>query len=185
MSGWSSTVRILRLVVSPPSLPLTPRRHRHADGQLSSLYAPSLFGAACVKLCCLPPPSLVRNTHLCCLVYDVCRRYTGRFALNINMKSSIIFSDTVDAPTATFAVWTRPSSKGRSNATNHGWPHARQATSSLAHIVGEAWIGPNRWSNGCESGVRIQTGGEPLDVTKPCHRQALTTHAIRKCSCVL
>ena len=48
-----------------------PRRCRLADGQLSSLYAPPSFcsfGAACVKLCCLPPPSLFRNTRPCCLV---------------------------------------------------------------------------------------------------------------------
>ena len=72
-SGWNSTARMLRLVVSLPSLPLTPRRHRQADGQLSSLYPPSpsfsSFGAACcVKLCC-SPPSLVRNTRICGLVY--------------------------------------------------------------------------------------------------------------------
>ena len=64
-----------RLVVSPPSLspshPPTP--HRQADGQLSPLYPPSpsfsSFGTACVELCCLPPPSLVRNARLCFLVY--------------------------------------------------------------------------------------------------------------------
>ena len=66
----------VRLIVSPPSLspslPLSLRRHRHVDGQLSPLYPPSpsfsSFGAACVKLCCLPTPSLVRNIRLCCLV---------------------------------------------------------------------------------------------------------------------
>ena len=63
-----------RLVVCPPSLsPSHPRRHRQADGQLSPLYLVSprfsSFGAARVKLCCLPSPSLVRNTRLCCLVY--------------------------------------------------------------------------------------------------------------------
>ena len=55
-----------------PSLPLTPRRHRHADGQLSSLYPPSpsfnSFDAACMKLCCLLPPSRIRNTYLCCII---------------------------------------------------------------------------------------------------------------------
>ena len=58
---------------APPYSSLTPRRHRQADGQLSSLYPPSSFtsfGAACVKISCLPP-SLVRlKTRLCCLVFD-------------------------------------------------------------------------------------------------------------------
>ena len=74
------------LIVSPPSLspshPPTPPPSR--DGQLSPLYPPSpssrSCGAACVKLCCLPPTSLcvklcclpptslVRNIRLCCLV---------------------------------------------------------------------------------------------------------------------
>ena len=39
----------------------TTRRHRLADGQLSSLYPPSPsfspFGAASVMLCCSPPPA--------------------------------------------------------------------------------------------------------------------------------
>ena len=48
-----------------------------------------------------------------------CRKYKG-FELNMNIKSTNIFSDTVDALTATFAVWTRPLSKGRSSATNQG-----------------------------------------------------------------
>ena len=49
-----------------------------------------------------------------------CRRYKVRFSLNMKTKSSIIFADTVDALTATFAVSTRPSSKGRSSATIRG-----------------------------------------------------------------
>ena len=61
-----------RSLILLPCLRLTPRRHRQDDGQLSPLYPPSpsfsSFGAACVKLCCLPPPSLVRNIRLCCLV---------------------------------------------------------------------------------------------------------------------
>ena len=73
-SGWSSTTARMPAssLVLLPCLRLTPRRHRQADGQLSPLYPPSpsfsSFGAACVKLCCLPPPSLVRNIRLCCLV---------------------------------------------------------------------------------------------------------------------
>ena len=73
-SGWSSTARMPRLVVSSPSLsPSHPRRHRQADGQLSSLYPPSprlsSFSPDCVKLCCFPSPSFVRNTRIFCLVY--------------------------------------------------------------------------------------------------------------------
>ena len=72
-SGESFTVRMpASSLVALPSPPLTSRRHRQADGQLSPLYPPlpsfSLFGAACVKLCGLPLPSLVRNIRLCCLV---------------------------------------------------------------------------------------------------------------------
>ena len=51
----------------------TLRRHHLAVGHRSSSYPPpppsfSSFGAACVRLCCLPP-SLVRNTRFCCLVH--------------------------------------------------------------------------------------------------------------------
>ena len=68
--AWSSTTA--RMPASSLVFPchrLTPRRYRQADGQLSPLYSFQLsFGAACVELCCLPPPSLVRNTRLCCLI---------------------------------------------------------------------------------------------------------------------
>ena len=77
VAGWSSTSTTVPMSASSllivfPGLRLTPRRHRQADGQLSPLYPPSpsfsSFGAACVNLCCLPPPSVVRNIRLCCLV---------------------------------------------------------------------------------------------------------------------
>ena len=74
ISSWSSaTARMPALsLVFFPCLRLTTRRHRQADGQLSPLYplSPSFssFGTAYMKLCCLPPPSLVRNIRLCCLV---------------------------------------------------------------------------------------------------------------------
>ena len=63
-SGWSSLVRMPRLVVSPPSLspshPSTPPPSRWpALITLPPLF--SSFGAACVKLCCIPPPSLVED----------------------------------------------------------------------------------------------------------------------------
>ena len=53
---------------------------------------------------------------------------------------------------------------------------ADQATGSLAHIMGEAWTGPNRRPNGRENAVRVQARGKPLDGTKPCAREALTIH---------
>ena len=72
--GWSSTNTTARMPASPlvfPCLRLTPRRHRQADDQLSPLHpsSPSFssFSADCVKLCCLPPPSLVRKIGLCSL----------------------------------------------------------------------------------------------------------------------
>ena len=37
---------------------------------------------------------------------------------------------------------------------------ARQATGSLAHIVGEAWTGPTRCPNGHENAVRVQAWGK-------------------------
>ena len=48
--------------------------------------------------------SLVRNVRLCCLVQSEMSEYKGRFAVNMNIKSSIAFTDTVDAFTATCAV---------------------------------------------------------------------------------
>ena len=99
----------------------------------------------------------------------------------MNIESSITFADTVDAFKATFAVSTRPPSKGRSSATNHSSLHASQATGSLAHIVGKAWTGPNRCPNGQESAVHVQAWGKPLDGTKPCAREAFTVHSVLKC----
>ena len=59
-SGWNSTARMPRFVVSPSSLTNTPRCRRRADGQLPSLYplSPSFtsFGTASV-MCCSPPAS--------------------------------------------------------------------------------------------------------------------------------
>ena len=63
-----------RLFVGPPPLsfshlPTSPPSRWPALTTLSPSPSFSSFGAACVMLCCLPPPSLVRNTCLCCLVY--------------------------------------------------------------------------------------------------------------------
>ena len=59
-SGWSSTARITRLVVSPPSLspsapPTPPPSRWPALTTLPPSPSFSSFGAACVKFCCLPP----------------------------------------------------------------------------------------------------------------------------------
>ena len=72
MSAWSSTTaRMPASSLVLPCLRLTPQR-RHANGQLSPLWplSPSFssFGAACSKLCCLLPLSLIRNISLWCLV---------------------------------------------------------------------------------------------------------------------
>ena len=121
-SGWSSTARMpASSLVLLPCVRLTPRRHRQTDGQLSLLHLPSpifsSFGAACVKLSCLLRWS---ETFVSAVSSSLkCRKYKVLFAVNINIKSFIKFADTVDALTATFAVLTRPSPKGRSSATNH------------------------------------------------------------------
>ena len=63
------------LVVSPPPLSSshTPTQPPSRWPALSSLYpaSPSFssFGASCVELCCLPPPSLVRDACISCIVY--------------------------------------------------------------------------------------------------------------------
>ena len=67
-----TAARMLASSLDFPCLRLTPRRHHQADGQLKPLSPPSpsfsSFGDARVKLYSLPPPSLVRNTCLCCPV---------------------------------------------------------------------------------------------------------------------
>ena len=118
----SSSGRALSLVLLP-CLRLTPRRHRKADGKLSPLYPPlpsfSSFGAAC--LCeALRSSCLAGQKHPSAASSSLkCRKHKVHFTMNVNIKSSITFADTVDAFTAAFAVWTRPSLKGRSSATHH------------------------------------------------------------------
>ena len=124
-SGWSSTARMpASSLVLFPCLHLNPRRHRQADGQLSSLYPPSpsfsSFGAACVKLFVFLFLRWSETSVSAVSSSLKCRRCKGRFALNMKIKSSIILAETVDALKATFAFLSRSSSKGRSSATNHG-----------------------------------------------------------------
>ena len=63
-----------RLIVSPPSLspshpPTPPPSRWPALTALPPLAKFQLVWRRCVKLCCLAPPSLVKNIRLCCLVY--------------------------------------------------------------------------------------------------------------------
>ena len=99
-SGSSSTMGPTNLLssylvsVSPPTATAKPMASSHHFTPLPSF---SCFVATCIKLCGLPP-SLVRNTRLCCLVYRSlkCRKYQVVFPVKMNIKSSIIFADTVD-----------------------------------------------------------------------------------------
>ena len=71
----------------------TPRRHRLADGQLSSLYPPSpsfsSFGAASVMLCCSPPASSGTPSRPCVyyssIIPVVNVTYISGFCYHINV----------------------------------------------------------------------------------------------------
>ena len=97
MSGWSSTARMPRLVVSPASLSLSlPDATRPMTSSLHFTPPIAKFQLARRRLCeALLSSSLVRNTSFCCLVYEICRRYEGRFALNnvMKIKSVVTFAD--------------------------------------------------------------------------------------------
>ena len=59
-------------IFPPQTMPNTPTQQPSRWPTLITLPPLAKFqlvGAACVKLCCLPPLSLVRHTLLCCLVY--------------------------------------------------------------------------------------------------------------------
>ena len=99
-----------RLVVSPPSLspshPPTPPPNRwRARTTLPPL---TKFQLVWRHLCeaLLSPSSLTGQKHPSLLshLWLKCRRHKGRFALNVKIQSLIIFTDTVDVLTATFAV---------------------------------------------------------------------------------
>ena len=99
-----------RLVVSPPCLspshPAMPLPSRWPA--LTTLPLLAKFQLVWCSLCeaLLSSSSLAGPKHPSLLSRPClkCRTYKDRFALNMNMKSHIIFSDTVDALTATFAV---------------------------------------------------------------------------------
>ena len=153
---------------------LTPRRNRKADGQRSPRcpFSPSLssFGAACVKLCGFPPPSMYITTAAA-VSSSLQRLKLIQFEVNMNIEPSFIFSDIVHAFTAKVVVLTRLLSRGRSSAINRGYLHARQVTGSQAHTVGEGWTRSNRCPNGHESAVRVQASGKPLNGATPCARR--------------
>ena len=67
-------------------------------------YRVTSFGAACVKLCGLPPPALDRITVAAVSSSLQRRKYKVGFDLNTKIKPLIIFSDRVDKITPTFAA---------------------------------------------------------------------------------
>ena len=79
---------------------------------MSARLAPLVWSSAVFLL----PRSDTPFSAVTCMS-DIRRRYNGRLALNM-IKSGNIFAHKVDVPTATFAVWTRLSSKGRPCAPN-------------------------------------------------------------------
>ena len=93
--------------------------------QVSARLAPLVWSSAIFLL------SRWSTTPVCAASSSLkCRKYKVHFPVNMNVESSVIFADTVDAFKAAFTISTRPSSNGRSNATNRGKLHARQATGS-------------------------------------------------------
>ena len=96
------------LVVSPPSL--SPSPPDNTAKPMASFHHFTLAKVQLVwrRLCeaLLFSSSLAGQKHRSRLsrLCLKCRRYKGRFALNMNIKSSIIFEETVDALTTTFAV---------------------------------------------------------------------------------
>ena len=98
------------LIVGPPPLypshsPTPPPSRWPA---LTTKYPPSpsfsSFDAACVKLCCFLLPRWSETSVSAVSSSLKSKKYKDRFAVNMNIKSNIIFADTVDALTATFAV---------------------------------------------------------------------------------
>ena len=156
MSFLFSTRRGSSLVLLP-SLPRTPRRHRQADDQPSSLYPPSpsfsSFDAASVRLCCLSHPSLVRNTRtVVSSMSDICRRRKGRFALNMKIKSAIIFlrADS-DGHSLNPTIVEGPIGRHKSRLPSRETDDGLTGTYSRG-----TWTGPNRCWYGRESGVHVQ-----------------------------
>ena len=98
-----------RLIVSPPSLspshpPTPPPSRWPALTILPPSPSFSSFGAACVKLCCLLLPRWSETIVSAVSSSLKCRKCEGRYAMKMDIKSFIIFADTVDALTAPFVV---------------------------------------------------------------------------------
>ena len=127
-SGWSSTQRMsASSLVLLPSLPLslspsdatatsTASSHhftppRQVSARLALLVSSSAFFL--LHRWSETPVAAVSSSLKC-------RKHKVRSDVNMNVKSFIVFSGTVDELIPTFAVRTRPSSKVRSSATSHG-----------------------------------------------------------------
>ena len=110
---------------------LAGKRHKHEQVWLNLLYCASLRPNRANS----SPRPFFLATRRCspsaisAVSFSLkCRKH---FDVNMNIESPIIFGDTVDAFKATFAVWTRSPSKGRSNATNHGYVASRETGDGL------------------------------------------------------
>ena len=108
-SGLSCTSTTARTPISSLIVPcprLIPCHHSQADGRPSPVCRPSLsfssFGAACVKLCGLPPPSLDKTTVAAVSSNLQRPKYKARFKVKVKLYAAIRFSDTVDELIPTF-----------------------------------------------------------------------------------
>ena len=173
------------LIVRPPPLSsshprTTPPSRWPAFTTLPPLPSFSSFGAACVKLCCLPITSLVRNTLLCCVVFVY---------LKMKINSSIVFCAHSgcahgDIRCLRATIVERPIEYHKSLAsseTGDGLTGPLGGGSLDRTKSVKAWTGPNRCRNGRESSVRVQAQRKSLDRTKPCAREALSIHSVQKC----
>ena len=93
--------------------PLATSRHLSPPRQVSARLAPLVWSSTVFLLPCSSDKSF---SAVSCMSY-ICRRCKRRFSQNMKIKSGIILVDTVDVLASTFAVWTRPSLRGRSSAT--------------------------------------------------------------------
>ena len=152
------------------ALPMASSHHFTLPRQVSARLTPLVW------LCCLSHPSLVRNTRtVVSSMSDICRRRKGRFALNMKIKSAIIFlrADS-DGHSLNPTIVEGPIGRHKSRLPSRETDDGLTGTYSRG-----TWTGPNRCWYGRESGVHVQAWGKPLDgTTVP--RQALTAYSVRK-----